>query len=515
MNEKKLIDLYKNQLAQSTEKAPEGLWDDIAGKLEEFQLISAYNEQLTESSEKAPEGLWNDISENLDELQLISAYNEQLTESSEKAPEGIWDDIAGKMDELQLISAYQEQLAQSSEDAPEGMWDDMARKMDIDEVWKGVAAGLHENKKSGFVIWFNRGIAAAIAILVISTLSLWLLLNPFSPGTDLAHSELTAPANENQAVVPTEEEPSIRQPEFSLSITGSNGQNIKDVDDNLIASAQEQDSRNQEESISQSDARKITPDNGSTTLNPLMNAGATLATLGSPSLRERSSYSLSEEESQYNLNISNANAGSGALALGFTTAMKNTWLFNHETFQGFDPGSGSRTHLKFYPDVAVSLGYQFSERWKMESNFSISSSAGQSYEQYIYGRFSQREITLRYFQAEVLAAYNHRKRWVIRSNTMSHSTYMGLYYSVLNAAHESIAGEKEDISELYKKNDYGIITGHNLNIPITGKLMFSPGIYFTWGLPNIYQAEYTLPSLKRTHNRSVELRFSVYYNFSR
>jgi hypothetical protein len=53
MNEKKLTDLYKKQLAQSAEKAPEGLWDDIAGKMDELQLISAYNEQLTESSEKA------------------------------------------------------------------------------------------------------------------------------------------------------------------------------------------------------------------------------------------------------------------------------------------------------------------------------------------------------------------------------------------------------------------------------------------------------------------------------
>jgi hypothetical protein len=74
---------------------------------------------------------------------------------------------------------------------------------------------------------------------------------------------------------------------------------------------------------------------------------------------------------------------------------------------------------------------------------SFSSSAGQSYEQYIYGRYSQREIALNYFHAEVLAGFNHRKRWIVRSNAISHSTSLGFYYAMLNTARENIAGEKQ------------------------------------------------------------------------
>jgi hypothetical protein len=328
-------------------------------------------------------------------------------------------------------------------------------------------------------------------------------------------TELPAPAPEDKTGQSTEAP--ARQPEFTIAITGgiAEDETMQEVEKTAIVALEEQNTSFQEESTHPSYLPESTLGYGTAALSPLNTATAFLALGDRPSLQQMPSYSYLEGKREYNLGLIETDAGTSVLALGFTTAMKNTWLFNHETFQGFEPGSGSTTRMQIYPDVAVNLRYLMSERWKMESSLSFSSSAGQSYEQYIYGRYSQREIALKYFHVELLAGYNHRKRWVVRSNTISHSSSMGIYYGVLNGANESIAGKKEDISMLYRKNDYGIVTGHNLNIPIFGNLLFSPGINITWGLPNIYQGQYTLPSLKRTHNRSIELRFSLYYNFSR
>jgi hypothetical protein len=117
------------------------------------------------------------------EKKLIDLLQKQLAQSSEKAPEGLWDDIAREMDEkAQLISTiYKEELAQSAEIAPAGLWDDISRKMDIDEVWEGVATGLDEEKRKGGFWWFNRGVAAAIAILLIGTLSVWFIEQSLFP----------------------------------------------------------------------------------------------------------------------------------------------------------------------------------------------------------------------------------------------------------------------------------------------------------------------------------------------
>ncbi len=459
----------------------------------------------------------------MNEKKLIDLYKKQLAQSQEKAPEGLWENIAREMDtqnEKQLISQYKKELEQSAEKAPEGLWNDIARKMDIDEIWEGVSAGLREDqKRKGGFLWFNRGIAAAIAVLLVSSLSVWFVGKLSTPDAEFAvtETELTTPVYEGGAEETLDVPIPTQQPEFTITITGRNGKDdaLQEVTETAIASLQEQEDTFEEENQILSDLQESNLALATPAFNPLTTTPASLPTTAGGSLQQMSSHGLQDEDSEYDFSLPEADAGSGMLALGFTAAMKNTWLFNHETFQGFNSGSGSVTQFQVYPDVAVSLRYSVSERWNIESSLSFSSNTGQSYEQYIFGRYSQREIALNYFNAEVLAGYNHRKRWVVRSNTISHSSSLGLYYGVLNAANEIIAGKKEDVSTLYRRDDYGIVTGHNLSIPVIGNLMFSPGIYFTWGLPNIYQGEHILPSLKRTRNSSVELRFSLYYNFAK
>jgi hypothetical protein len=180
----------------------------------------------------------------MNEKKLIDLYKKQLAQSQEKAPEGLWEDIAHEMDENQLVSQYKEELAQSPEKAPAGLWDDIARKMDIDEVWEGVATGLEEEKRSGAFWWLNRGVAAAIAILLISTMSVWFVSNLSTPEGEFAETEteVTVPANDGPPEESTDTPIPIRQPEFTIAITGKNGQDEsnQEIEKTTIASLQEQ-----------------------------------------------------------------------------------------------------------------------------------------------------------------------------------------------------------------------------------------------------------------------------------
>ncbi len=453
---------------------------------------------------------------------LTDLYKKQLAESAEKAPEGLWDDIARELDYLedeQLITQYKKELHQSPEKAPAGLWADISRKMDIDEVWGGIAAGLDQQTKKSGLWWIGRAIAAAIAILLVSTLSVW-LINNFSgtvPGLAETNSETRAPEQD----LPPQKFDSVNPVDFAtppvrVAASADNKTKNDNEDATQITQASLEEANQLPEAGNASDG--ILPNTlfaVQTESSYTMQGNPAMVTT---SLPPAPSVIIPKQDliTTSNPIIHSTQDGNTAIfALGFTTAMKNTWLFNHETFKGFDPASGSKTHVKIYPDIAVGFRYFFPGKWSIESNFSFSSNAGQSYQQYIYGRFSQREIILNYFHAEILAGYNHRKRWIIGSGSISHSSSAGFYYGILNAANESIAGEKEDVSPLYRKDDYGFVAGHNLHIAVAGNLVFSPGLYFTWGIPNIYQGEHILPSLKRTHNSSVELRLSLHYNFSR
>ncbi len=459
------------------------------------------------------------------EKSLIDLYREQLAQSAGKAPEGLWEDIAGKMDALdeqQLIQQYKTQIAQSSEKAPEGLWDSIAREMDIDEVWGNVAAGLDKGEKGGGYRRLAFRVAAAVAFLLIATFSVWIVSNGPKPkaGFADADTEITDPGS----LAGTQEQAAGiagQTPAPGISIADSGSKDERPVmgsgeEKPTLASLPEQDRKAGGESIS----REASPDGLFAGILPAAQAvegfGAVLDRVGIPTIAERMPWlPLSETESGDGFDEILSGNDPGVFALGLTAAVKNTWLFNHETFQGFNPGSGIATQMQVYPDIAINLRYRASHNWVVESSISFSSNAGQRYEQFVFGRYSQRSIALNYLHGELIAGYRHNKKWLLQNQAVYHSTALGFYYGRLNAAIETIAGEKEDVSALYRKEDFGFIAGHSLGIPLSGRMLFSPGLYITWGLPNIYKGEYTLPSIKKTHNRSLELRLSLYYNLTR
>jgi len=205
-------------------------------------------------------------------------------------------------------------------------------------------------------------------------------------------------------------------------------------------------------------------------------------------------------------------ADSRNVSFGFAAGIKNTWLFSNETFLGLQGYNGHRTELSFIPDFALTLRYRLRPQWEVEAGFSFSSNVGQSYYQYIHGRFSHKEISLNYIHGEILANYLSKRSWMLGQNTIRLNSTLGFYFAGLNNAFESIEGERFDITRNYQNIDYGLILGQNIDIELPGNLTFSPGFRFTWGLPNIHERMPEIPEFMwRTLNRSLEFRVAVLY----
>ncbi|MFO7977332.1 MAG: hypothetical protein R6U64_01620 [Bacteroidales bacterium] len=403
------------------------------------------------------------------------------------------------MTEKELINHYQEQLKASGEKAPEGLWDNIARKMDINDIWSNIDQELtRQQKASAMMFFFNR--AAVIAgFLVLGTIGLWTLNNsnrqqnqaPDATST-VATAKIPEHSENQEALQPKEED----SPGAAIArLEQVQGLRLATLGEAAIA-----------------DTAKPLPADRFLLAGLMQPAGARIHIASPPTLHQAGMKTNQTIDYPINEAFQIVDGSTPSFSFGLTTALKNTWLFNHETFQSFRGASGSRTALKIYPDIALSMKYALSTRWDIETGLSFSSNTGQSYQQYLYGRYDQKDIVLNYFHAELSAVHKSKKRWFVGSYIIGHSTTLGVYVASLNSATEKIGGIKEDVAHSYRGNDYGMILGHNLELTLSNRLVLSPGMRLTWGLPNIYTGAYDIPSLKRTHNQSIELRFSLYYN---
>jgi hypothetical protein len=214
--------------------------------------------------------------------------------------------------------------------------------------------------------------------------------------------------------------------------------------------------------------------------------------------------------------FSNSNTPPGSFSLGITTAIKNTWLINNETFEGFDRLNHNRTDLKFYPDIGINMHYQHTQRWGLETGLFFSSSTGQTYRQYIHGKYTHRSISLNYLQFELMASHTTGNRLFQNTGSVRLKSMLGLYTSVMNSATEIIENDQFDVKPLYAGLDYGLVLGQYLQWQPARRIVFSPGVHVKWGLTDIYQGETNLPlNFSNTYNRSIEFRLNVYYTLGR
>jgi len=513
MSENEFIKRYKEQLKNRSEKAPEGLWDHIARNLDE-ELVSRYQQELDLNRVPAPEGVWDHIARNLDE-ELISRYQQELDLNRVPAPEGIWENLERSLD-APLITNYRIELEANQEKAPADLWDKIDKNLDIDEVWHRVTYALdaYKNRSS---VWFNVARAAAV-IGIVSTLGIgaWFAIERLQQ-PHLAIREVQQDQVPNQqegrenrlpddGIVDDSMEPQRILPGIALVDPQIN------ISPPILTSEEPQQGTSFPDNAS---LNRITPMQASLGYHHARHLQKELPVLAGLPVRELPD-ELFKDVQPPQIAWDVMMADSRKLSFGFSAGIKNTWLFSNETFLGLAGYNGHRTQISIFPDFAFALRYRFRPQWGVEAGFSSSSTVGQSFYQYIHGRFSRREIALNYIQGEILANYMSKRSWILGQNTIRLNSTIGLYFSGLNNAFESIEGERFNVTRNYRNLDYGLILGQNIDIELSGNFTLSPGLRLTWGLPNIHERVPEKPEFMwRTLNRSLEFRVAVLYRLHR
>ncbi|HSV76607.1 MAG TPA: outer membrane beta-barrel protein [Bacteroidales bacterium] len=504
-----IIQSYKEQLAENTSSAPEGIWDNIERQLDSG-IIQSYKEQLAENSSSAPENIWDNIERQLDSG-IIQSYKKQLAENQSSAPEGIWENIERSLD-APLIGSYKTNLEKNSVKAPIELWDNIEKKLDVDDVWNRVTASLDTQKKRSS-LWFYVARAAAV-VGIISTLGIggWFaferLQQPQLATYDANQNQLPSAENNQE----TNLDNSALDAEISLPPV--NLPELAHFDQPTMAISEQQvEEQPSLVPVSFENVSFLRLMSRQPSLNQNYSQQLQLAFAHKAKHPERILPGELQQESQFpQLALNGTISDSRNISFGFAAGIKNTWLFNNETFLGLEGYNGHRTEVSFVPDFALSLRYRFRPQWAIEAGFTFNSNVEQTYYQFIHGRFGRKDVSLNYIHGEILANYLSKRSWMLGQNSIRLNSVLGFYFAGLNNAYESIRGEKFDITQKYQNMDFGLIIGQNVDIELAGNFTLSPGIRLTWGLPNIHTRMPDIPEFMwRTLNRSFEFRVAVMY----
>ena len=216
----------------------------------------------------------------------------------------------------------------------------------------------------------------------------------------------------------------------------------------------------------------------------------------------------------------------GRISIGLITMLKNTWLLNHETFDGFNSESLNSSVIEFYPDVGLSLNYSLNKTWSLQADGFFSSNTGQEYLEYYHGQYSRKKITLNYSTIDLVVKH----KFTGSGNLLPRSSInvlSGGYISFLHYAHQKrnkvyvipenndiLKSDLENIGSQYGKFDFGIRMGGEFELHIFNQFSLAPGLSLSIGIPNIYKGTGDIPGyLRRTHNGSAEFHLAFYYHF--
>ena len=427
------------------------------------------------------------------------------------------------MTEKELIELYRRQMAEKKASAPEGLWTDISRKLVVEEAWDNIAATLEKDtQKKGF--WYFGLRAAAVAALIsFGVLSVW-LLSPGESEPRLAEETqiTTSPPADTESTGPAEDQQTF------TGETQSRATELAELPGASVSESEDSQLFTETEDL-------ITPQQTLSTEEPFAPALANIPEILIPKTiqngRLSDSYlALQSSEKPIQINLADLNLPDGlvtyaspdnikppgSFSLGITTAIKNTWLINNETFEGFDRLNHNRTDLKFYPDIGINMHYQHTQRWGLETGLFFSSSTGQTYRQYIHGKYTHRSISLNYLQWEIMASHTTGNRLFQNTGSVRLKSMLGFYTSLMNSATEIIEKDRFDVKPIYSGLDYGLVLGQYLQWQPVRRIVFSPGVHVKWGLTDIYQGGNELPlHFGNTYNRSIEFRLNVYYTLSR
>ncbi len=358
---------------------------------------------------------------------------------------------------MDFTKRYREIIETHGEDPPEKVWQNIQSELDIDMVWDRVDASLPQkrNKVRAFVLPVL-SIAAGLALLIAG---LGILLYPGS-GITTEYTQYTHDTGTLQTLalksafeIPT----SIGHPQMQIQ------KNHEHIFTRLITTMRD--------------------DFG--TPSQIVSTGNNF-TLGKPLpahvLAETSFQATPPAEIEY-IQIENPRTS----YVGLSGQIGNTWLLNNKTIAGMQYFETTSTLASFGESLGLAFGMDLSARWSVLMTLDVSSTKRQRYNEYIHGKFVGTELVMNFTKANIQASYN----W---PNHSPYSLVAGIYTGRLNAATSHIDGIPTNVTPLYQRMNYGLITGYEAKYPLGSKLHVGAGIYANYGLNNAFAGNQEIPA---------------------
>lgn len=186
----------------------------------------------------------------------------------------------------------------------------------------------------------------------------------------------------------------------------------------------------------------------------------------------------------------------------------NNWLLNHDTFNAFGEKDLNHNKLTFAHNFGLGVGYALSPKIDIQADVLLKARNGQQYQAYLEGRSFEKRMRLTYTRAQVIV----KKKKEIRADEKYFNLYCGAYYARLNSASATDVRTTLDVSSQYRKNDFGLLAGIELERKITKKLNLVTGVVASYGLSNAYAGtEYEPASFNKTHHFYTGINLGLKY----
>ncbi|WP_430812141.1 MULTISPECIES: hypothetical protein [unclassified Carboxylicivirga] len=479
----------------------------------------------------------------MSEKEFHKKYKALLEQLAAEAPMDVWDEIASKLD----TDARELRLQDEEKALVDEVWNKLEDELDIDQVWGNIDGQLNATQKRPFYRSMRYWLAAAMVFLVMGLIS---VLHLFT--RDLSQPSLVDRGK--QGTQQDAEEVNLKDALRTHQIKRDTVKNVRGVywlDEEKIADnslATEPSNKNitapikvlREEPDAPANNLFSPNEESSTFAGSTTNASGSLLTTPMlaylseqpPAIDLSGDYTLSpelvlpQEDTPFEhwmkaFNLPDLVDEKDVLAYdrkdsrwtaGVVTAIKNTYLINGETIDGFSSSGYSDAKITIQPDWGLNVQYALNQRLVLSTNVFLSSSSKQSSSTYQYGEYVSKETALTYVATE-LALKQNAKRSLLGDKVIRRNM-AGIYVAQMSAASETQTGTSSDVSSKYANYDYGVLLGQEFELRSKGPVKLSAGMVAKFGIPNVYQGDADTPGhLNKTHNASIEFRVGIAYRW--
>ena len=399
---------------------------------------------------------------------------------------------------------YNKWLGRIDEEADESLWNEIEDELDFRETWENISGRLDKIDISAGSVPVKKsyikeiiGIAASI-LLILAT------------GKYISDRSQQMSVTDNIALSDSYRDQNIKTIADKALRSAGSGNIVADLSGNimypeLFLTESELDHERTRGTRVADDGRLITrtspAEQQSLTVYPLDNKRTkmTLADLaGYLPIQYDLPDNISESEGSRNL--------IGFKDAGIVFGYKNTWLLNHETYNGLNPSKLNSALPTYRQEIGAATTLVLKQRTAFGLEFFWRSEIGQNYQQYFNASFIDRRINLDYLKLQAFYLWDPGR--------VPGEVLLGGYYSILKTGKETRGEDSFNISQNYSDTDYGLLLGYQFKIAVQDRLIVKPGLRFNYNMRNIFEGDNFIPShLKKTNSFAAGFNISVAYNF--